>query len=252
MRNPFDFTDKKIIIAGATSGIGKAVALMLSKQGARVCLIGRNEEKLQTVLSKMVGSGHKYYVKDFRETLGYEDIFNDMVKDGVKIDGLVYCAGIAKILPLKLIGTKHMEESMSVNLYSFIEMIKLLSKKKYHDRASIIGVSSISVQYPKKCQGVYVATKSAMNAMVQSLAIELTEENIRINAVMPASTNTQMLQEATEVLTKKQISAELNKQILGLAEPEDVADVILFLLSDASRMITGRYIYADAGYFNFQ
>lgn len=250
MWNPYDFSKKRIIVAGAASGIGKATAIKLSEQGAEVCMLGRNTDKLQDTLELLSGDGHRKYSKDFSESGGYKDIFDDIVSDGHKIDGMVYCAGMAKILPVNMLNKANMDESMTVNLYSFVEMAGLLSKKKYHNRASIVGVSSISSLYPQKCQGVYVATKAAMNAIVKAMAIELAEKSIRMNTVMPASTNTPMLKEAFENKTKEQIRDAVNRQVLGLEEPEDVADIILFLLSDASRMITGREIYADGGYIN--
>ena len=251
MWNPFDFSGKRYIVAGASSGIGRATAVMLSKQGAEVCLLGRNNTKLEETLSLMEGSGHKIYIKDFSEAGGFKEIYDDIIRDGHKIDGLVYTAGIAKILPVGMLSKSSMDESMTTNLYSFVEMASLLSKKKYHDMASIVGVSSISTLYPQKCQGVYVASKSAMNSIVMSMAIELAEKNIRINTVMPSSTNTPMLREAFEGKSDDEIVRLTNKQVLGLVEPEDVANIILFLLSDASKMVTGRALYADAGYFNF-
>lgn len=251
MWNPFDFSGKRYIVAGASSGIGRATAVMLSKQGAEVCLLGRNNIKLEETLSLMEGSGHKIYIKDFSEAGGFKEIYDDIISDGHKIDGLVYTAGIAKILPVGMLSKSSMDESMTTNLYSFVEMASLLSKKKYHDTASIVGVSSISALYPQKCQGVYVASKSAMNSIVMSMAIELAEKNIRINTVMPSSTNTPMLREAFEGKSDEEIDRLTNKQVLGLVEPEDVASVILFLLSDASKKVTGRSLYADAGYFNF-
>ena len=251
MWNPFDFSGKRYIVAGASSGIGRATAVMLSEQGAEVCLLGRNNIKLEETLSLMKGSGHKIYIKDFSEAGGFKEIYDDIISDGHKIDGLVYTAGIAKILPVGMLSKSSMDESMTTNLYSFVEMASLLSKKKYHDTASIVGVSSISALYPQKCQGVYVASKSAMNSIVMSMAIELAEKNIRINTVMPSSTNTPMLREAFEGKSEEEIDRLTNKQVLGLVEPEDVASVILFLLSDASKMVTGRALYADAGYFNF-
>lgn len=251
MWNPFDFSGKRYIIAGATSGMGKATANRLAEQGAEVILLGRNEDKLKETLAALPGQGHSRYVKDFSISGGYTEIFNDIVKDGRKIDGLVHCAGIAKILPAALLRKEIIDESMTVNLYSFIEMTAVLSKKKYHDKASIVGVSSIAALYPQKCQGVYVATKTAMNAMVSSLAIELADKQIRINSIMPASTNTSMLQESFAGKTEEEIHQATKCQVLGVAEPEDIADIILFLLSDASRMITGREIYADGGYLHF-
>lgn len=251
MWNPFDFSGKRYIVAGASSGIGRATAVMLSKQCAEVRLLGRNKTKLEETLSLMEGAGHKIYIKDFSESGGLKEIYDDIISDGHKIDGLVYTVGIAKILPVSMLSKSSMDETMTTNLYSFVEMTSLLSKKKYHDAASIVGVSSISSLYPQKCQGVYVASKSAMNSIVMSMAIELADKNIRINTVMPSSTNTQMLRDAFEGKSEEEIERLTNKQVLGVVEPEDVANVILFLLSDASKMVTGRALYADAGYFNF-
>lgn len=251
MWNPYDFTNKKIVVAGATSGIGKATAIRLSAQGAQVCLLGRDQKKLDEVMNALEGSSHQCYVADFSKDMGLKGIFDDIVSDGTKIDGIVYTAGIAKILPVTQLKKSSMEESMTVNFYSFVEMVSLFSRKKYHNNASIVGVSSISVLYPQKCQGLYVATKSAMNAMVSSLALELAGKHIRINTVMPSSTNTKMLEEAFANMSEAAQDHSIQKQILGLSEPEDIADIILFLLSEASRMITGRQIYADAGYLNF-
>ncbi len=250
MWNPYDFTGKKIIVAGSTSGIGKATAVALSRQGANVCLMGRSEEKLQTVLEELEGEEHRYFVKDFKESGDYQRILDDMVSDGKKIDGMVYAAGMAKILPVNVLNKTYLDESMTVNFYSFVEMISMLSKKKYHNQASVVGVSSISVQYPQKCQGNYAATKAAMNTMVQSLAIELAPKEIRINTVMPASTDTSMMDEAIAMMTEEQRKKNMEKQILGISQPEDIANIIMFLLSDASRMITGRYLYADGGLIN--
>ncbi|WP_295097287.1 SDR family NAD(P)-dependent oxidoreductase [uncultured Fibrobacter sp.] len=251
MWNPFDFTGKKIVIAGATSGMGKASAVKLSQQGAEVCLIGRSQEKLNEVKKELSSDNCRCFVKDFSEVGGFQEIFDDVIADGKKIDGLVYCAGIAKILPVSMLSKKNMDESMTVNLYSFAEMVSILSKKKYHDKASVVGISSISTQYPQKCQGIYVATKCAMNGMVTSIAMELAEKGIRINTVLPSSTKTKMYDEAVEGKSDEEIQQIERKQVLGLLNPEDVADVIMFLLSDASKMITGRSIYADAGFINF-
>lgn len=251
MWNPYDFSGKRIIVTGASSGIGRATAIRLSEQGAEVCLLARNEEAMEETLSMMSGSGHRCFVKDFGESDGFKEIFDDIVSDGHKIDGLVYCVGIANIVPVTLLNKKTMDESMTTNLYSFIEMVGLLSKRKYHDKANIVGVSSISTLYPQKCQGLYVATKSAMNSLAASLAIELADKSIRINTVMPAATNTKMLKDSIENKTKEELDDAFFQQVLGLIEPEEVADIILFLLSDASRKITGREIFADAGYLNF-
>lgn len=251
MWNPFDFSGQRILVTGASSGIGRATAIKLSEQGAEVCLFARNEEAMKETLSMMSGSGHRCFVKDFGESGDFKDIFDDIVSDGHKIDGLVYCAGIANIVPVSSLNKKTMDESMTVNLYSFIEMVGLLSKRKYHDTANIVGVSSISTLYPQKCQGLYVATKSAMNSLVTSLALELANKGIRINTVLPGATYTKMLLDCYEDKSYEAIEEAIHQQVLGLVDPKDVADIILFLLSDASKKITGRYICADGGYLDF-
>lgn len=248
MWNPYDFSDKKILITGATSGIGRATAIRLSEQGASIYIIARDEKKIQETISMLQGEGHKGYIKDLSESGGYKEIFDDIIKDGNKIDGLVHCAGISKVVPAGLLSKKTMDDSMTINLYSFIEMVSLLSKNKYHNDASVVGISSIATVYPQKCQSAYVAAKAAMEAVVTSLALELSDKNIRINAVRPSTTNTPMLQEAIKGKSEEQIQEMFGKQVLGVLEPEDVADIIMFLLSDASRKITGRSLYADGGY----
>ena len=250
MWNPYDFTGKKYIVAGATSGMGKACAIKLAEQGAVVFLVGRNREKLQNVMSELKGNNHRCYIKDFSVAGGCKELFDDCVADGSKPDGMVYAAGIAQIMPVRSLSKSTMDESMTVNFYSFIEMVSLMSKAKYHNNASIVGISSISTQYPQKGQGLYVATKAAMNAMTASLAIELAEKGIRINTVLPAATNTPMLEAAIANKTEEQIQTSIKQQVLGMIEPDDIADVTLFLLSEASNKITGREIYADGGYLN--
>ncbi len=251
MWNPFDFTGKRILVTGATSGIGQATALRLSEQGAQVCILARNEEKIRKTMEKMAGEGHQYYVKDFSEPGGYKEIFDSIVQDGHKIDGMVYCAGVATLVPVSMLNKNTMDETMTTNFYGFAEMVSQLSKKKYHDKASIVGISSISTLYPQKCQNIYVASKAAMNTLVSASAHELAQKQIRINTVMPASVNTQMLRQAYAHLTEEELLEVAPQQLLGIAEPEDIADIIMFLLSDASRMITGRQIFADGGFLNF-
>ena len=248
MKNFMDFTGKKYIVTGASSGMGRATAIVLAQLGATVVLASRNKEKLLETLSMMPGENHIVFPVD----LGAEDdltpLFEASISDGGKLDGFVHCAGVATILPINMIRRKQMNDCMSVNLFSFLEMTRLFSKRKYHNESgSIVVVSSIVVKRPAKCQTIYAASKGAINAAVQALAFELAEKNIRINCIMPASTDTAMMREAFKS-PYKETEEDINKhQILGLTKPEEIANYITFLLSDASSVVTGREFYADGG-----
>lgn len=250
MWNPYDFTGKKVLIAGGTSGIGCATARMLSKQGADIILLGRNAQKLEDVRSSLSGNGHKSYIVDFSYLNNIKEIFDEIVADQRKIDGMVYCAGVVKLLPVNSLKRQVMNELMTVNLFSFIEMVSILSKRKYHNSASIVGISSIATVYPQKCQGAYAASKSAMNTFVNSLALELCEKDMRINTIMPGAVDTRMYQEFKKDKSEEIIQKMENRQVLGISDPNDIASIILYLLSDASKAITGRAIFADAGFIN--
>jgi len=244
-----DFNEKKILVTGASSGIGRSTAIRLSELGAKLVILGRNKDRLDKTLGELTGDGHIAIQFDFVKSSieDYIEIFEKAIGDGVKLDGLVHCAGVATILPLKMINKDKLDECMQINFYSFIELVKQFSRKKYHNiDSSIVGISSIATKCPAKCQTVYVASKAAINAVVPCLAMELVDKGIRINSVMPASTDTPMLRESYEREPGDKTEG-LKMQILGMSQPEDIADVIIFLLSDMSRTITGRAIYADGG-----
>lgn len=247
MKDMLDFTGKKILVTGASSGIGRSTAIRLSEQGAQVILNGRNMERLEETKAAMAGEGHMLLPADLGALEDMTELFNEMVSDGKKLDGLVHCAGIATILPLNMIKRSNMEECMRVNLYALLEMTRLFAKKKYHDGNAIVAVSSIVVRHPAKCQTVYAATKGAINAAVQALAIELAEKKIRINCVMPASTDTNMMRDAMTRMPDEAMKRKMNQQLLGMTKPEEIANTILFLLSDLSSAVTGREFYADGG-----
>ena len=109
MWNPYDFTGKKIIVTGATSGIGRATAMKLSQQGAEVIVIGRNEQAMLDSMKEFQGNNHSCYVCDLSgdpEDGKLEKIYQDIISDGRKIHGIAYCAGIAKIIPVVKLSKK--------------------------------------------------------------------------------------------------------------------------------------------------
>lgn len=251
MINLFDFTNKKYIVTGASSGIGRSTAIQLSQQGASVVLIGRNKERLQQTIDLMDDGLHQIIAADLGQIEDMTKLFNTIVSDGKKVDGLIHCAGVATILPLNRITRSKLNECMNINFYAFLEMVRLFAKKKYHNiPGAVVAVSSTAVQYPSKCQTVYAASKGALNVAVQTLALELAEKGIRINGVMPGCVDTDMLKETMSNNISGNVIADIEKKpLLGITKPEEIASSILFLLSDASKAVTGRFLYADGGLY---
>ncbi len=251
MYNPFDFTGKKILVTGASSGIGKGVSIELSKQGANVILIGRNEERLNETLSSMEGEGHRTFCVDLAEEDDLSFLFKEIVSDGVKLSGLVHCAGITTIDPIGTITNKKLDYCMRTNFYSYIALIRQYSKKKFSfEGSSIVGISALAATNPAKCQTIYSASKAAMNAAATAVAQELSSKKIRINNVLPGFVETPMVTDGYETTVlgdRTDIDSNIALQTFGIMKPKNIADVCMFLLSDASSSLTGHMICADNG-----
>ncbi|MCR4818820.1 MAG: SDR family oxidoreductase [Fretibacterium sp.] len=244
MRNFFDFTGKKYLITGASSGIGRSTAIELSNQGARVVLVARDEKRLEETLQQMAGTEHRVIPLDLAKTDDLSNLMAGAVEDGLPIDGIVHCAGVGSLLPLSLLNRTSMNDCMKVNFYSFIELVRCGTKKKFRaPRMSIVAMSSVSALYPKKCQTIYAASKAALNTAIQALAVELADKGVRINSICAGAVDTRMTQDAAKAAS----NFELNPQTLGILRPEQIACSIMYLLSDASSNMTGRFLFADGG-----
>lgn len=248
MINLVDLTDKKIIVTGASSGIGKETAILLSRLGARVVLVARNEDRLLKTMSMLENGEHSYFVYDLSQLEGISNLIERIVnKDNRKIDGLVHSAGVSAIIPLQNINYEKMDQVMKINFYSFIELVKVVTLKKYSSGGSIVAISSIASTQGEKCQTIYSASKAAMDASIRTLAIELVKKKIRINSVMPGLINSEMTNQVP--ISSLQTSELTRAQLLGIGKPIDVANMIAFLISEASGFITGRSVYVDGGRF---
>lgn len=246
-----NFNGKKILVTGASSGIGKEIAFQLEKLGCHLVLVGRNKEKLQEVKEQMKQEEHQIVVVDLEVETDLSFVFKEVVSDGIKLDGLVYSAGVGPILPIKLLKRDNIEKIMTVNLYAFIEMVRQFSNNKFHnENSSIVAISSIAAVQPEKCQTAYAMSKAALNTAVEALAIELVSKRIRINSIMPGIVNTPKAMEGGGLVVGDGfIQAVSERQLLGVIEPIQIANICNFLLSDNAAVITGRAIYADGGRF---
>ncbi len=250
MINPMNLSGNNILVTGASSGIGKSIAVYLSKLGANVHMAARNENKLKETYNELEPGRHSYYSIDLLNLNAIEPMLDNICSDGKKINGIVHSAGISKTVPIQFLKPEDLSGIMTVNFYSFMELVKHFTKRKYNeDGGSIVAISSISSKVGARGLAAYCASKGALDSAIRSLAVDLAPRNIRINSIAPSMIKTQIYDGLVSVVNNKDFEADLKKrQIMGLGMPEDVASAAAFLLSDASRFITGTSMIVDGGY----
>ncbi len=239
------------LVTGATSGIGKGVALSLNNLGATVIAVGRNIDKLN-ILNDVVSKSENLILeeKDLSKSEGLDKWIFGLSKKYGKLKGLVLCAGIQQIIPLSsVLSVEKSKELFEINYFSNIQLSKGFCDRRANigKSSSIVFLSSIaSIRGNSGIVG-YAASKGAINSAVKSLAIEVARLGIRVNAVLPGFVMTEMIESWQEVYTKEYIENMNKSYPLGIGSVNDVVDPILFLLSDKSRWITGSEIVIDGG-----
>ena len=245
MSGIIDLTDKIIIVTGAGSGIGRETSRVLAEGGATVVMMDVNAEGLAETANLCGERFHSIPIDLTDSKMVAEAVAKAVEKYG-KLDGLVHCAGISSRKPLNVLNKEGFEKVLDVNFYAFVELVKVFSKKKYsNEGSSIVLMSSISSIRGYKAKSEYNVSKAAVDAFVRCISMELASRRIRVNSVMPGEVLTPMGIKAREIASMA--GAEEYMQPLGPTEPNEVANVIAFLLSNATRTITGTSIRIDGG-----
>lgn len=243
--NPFRLDGKSILVTGASSGIGRAIAIECSRMGASLIITGRNREQLNDTMLALNGNGHRMMAADL---LKKEDIFT-LVEDLPELDGIVHSAGIVKTLPFQFINYEDLSSVMETNLMAPAILSQLILKsRKLRKEASIVFISSISGTY---CaipgNSIYSASKGAVSGLARNMALELAPKKIRVNCVVPGMIETNLMKEGK--ITPDQIEEDVKRYPLKrYGKPEEVAYAVVYLLSDASRWVTGTNMLIDGGY----
>lgn len=244
MYNPFTLEGKNILVTGASSGIGRGICIDTSKMGATVHLLARNEQRLNETLSQMKGDGHQIHTVDLCD----KDALIGMVDSLPVLDGVVLCAGIIKTTPVKNITEEALEVIFNTNIMADIRMVsRMLKKKKLNKGASIVFISSVSTFNVKVGNSLYSATKGAVNSFAKAMALEVAKQNMRVNCIQPGFVPSSILSSgAIEEDAFLKFYAE--RHPLGFGTPSDIANGCIYLLSDASRWVTGSIFTLDGGY----
>jgi NAD(P)-dependent dehydrogenase (short-subunit alcohol dehydrogenase family) len=244
--NPFSLDGKTILVTGASSGIGRQTAINISKMGGKLIITGRNEYRLNAVYKKLEGDGHSQFVYD----LSKEEDNIELAGKITSIDGIVHCAGIMQPYPVKFIETKQINDIFSINFNSVVLLTgKLLKRKKVTPGGSIVFISSISSkEKPYYGGALYSATKAALDAYCRTVALEHSKFKIRANCISPALVRTNLFDDFMGGIAQPENIVQHEKIYpLGFGEPDDVANAAVYLLSDASRWITGTNLIMDGG-----
>lgn len=233
---------KNILVTGATSGIGYATTEILLQNGYHVLMVARNKEKLKDIHENHI-QNTTYFNYDLSQLDNIESIYHVCTENGIKLDGLVHCAGAIINSPVKTCSMEKMEYLFKLNCMSFVELAKLFYKKKYsNDGAAIIAISSMAAKANVAGQCAYSASKAALNSAIETTSKEFIRRKIRVNAIMPHIVNTEVTQRGLESI--EQIN---EKMPLGIIEPEYIGYLVEFLLSEKAKYITGNLIPVSAG-----
>lgn len=242
--NPFSLEGKTILVTGASSGIGRETAIVCSKMGAKVITTGRNETRLIETLSQLEGVGHEYIAADIAE----EEPINTLATECPQLDGIVHCVGVGDRTLLKTVREKDIKRVMSSNFNGPVLLQRaLLKKKKVRASSSIVFIASRAPFAPTPGNGLYAASKGAIIAYAKVLGLELANQLIRVNCVCPAMVWTELVQRDAELTGVDYHEAERSYPLKRYGQPVDVANLVVYLLSDASSWMTGSCIDITGG-----
>jgi NAD(P)-dependent dehydrogenase (short-subunit alcohol dehydrogenase family) len=245
MFNPYSIKNKKILITGASSGIGKTTAIECSKMGAELIIVGRNEQRLNITYSALVGKKHSKYIIDLNNLSEVKYLISKIDK----VDGIVHSAGVTKNIPFNFVSRENLDNVFNINFYAPTELTRLLLKeKKIGKFGSIVFISSISGVYCSAvASSIYSASKGAINGLVKGMALDLAPKEIRVNCINPGVINTEIF--SSGIISNEQLMEDKKHYPLKrFGQPEDVAYGVIYLLSDASSWITGTNLIIDGGY----
>lgn len=241
--NPFTLEGKTILVTGASSGIGRGIAIACSKMGATVIINGRNEQRLAETMTEMQGEENISLAADLSDS----NSLTEMISRLPKLDGIVHCAGIGQRVLCKQLQEADLDTMMDVNFKAPVMLqTEILKQKKINKGASIVFIASIASDSPSIGNAIYSASKGAIISYANCLALELAPRKIRVNCILPAMIWTDLILKGG--ITEEELKEDEKKYPLKrYGKPEDIANLSIYLLSNAAAWMTGSSIKITGG-----
>lgn len=243
--NPFTLSGKTILVVGASTGIGREIAIECSKMGGKMVISARSEDKLKSCIEEMDGEGHQYIVADITNQ---EDLEN-LVQQMPAVDGLLIAAGLGGTIALQFATREKFDRIFNLNFFATVELARLIyKKKKINKEGSMVFISSIAGNNRITPGNViYGCAKAALSTYMRYAAIEFAGRKVRVNTINPGMTNTGLIN-SSGALTDEDYQKDMETYPLKrYGEVQDIAPAAIYLLSDASAWMTGHSIIVDGG-----
>lgn len=250
-QDPFSLKGKTIVVTGASSGIGRQCAWSCAARGASVILLGRNRDRLEETLKEMTNrSQHLTFSVDLCHYDQVEGVLEAVVPKMGKINGLIHSAGISSTLPFKMVSPEKLDRFFQTNVYAAMNLTRLAIKPVYlHESgASVVFIGSVMGMVGEVGKSLYCMTKGALVAGSRALALEYAARKIRFNCISPGVIDTPMSQQSPYSNDEASFNRVVSRHPLGIGEVSDVANAAIYLLSDASKWVTGSNLVVDGGY----
>lgn len=245
-----DLTGKRILVTGASSGIGKKTSQILSQLGGKVILLARNQERLQLTFEGLTGDGHAIYPFDLDAVDAIPGLMKKIAQEQGPLSGLFHSAGGGKTMSINIVKEKSIDYVFGSSLKAALLLTRGFIQKgvKSQGSNSLVFMSSAVAMAGTRGLSIYSASKAGIDGAMRCLACELAPQEIRVNSIVAGGVKTELHQEGTKNLSQAEISGYENRHLLGFGRSEDVAYAAAFLLSDAARWITGTTMIVDGGF----
>jgi NAD(P)-dependent dehydrogenase (short-subunit alcohol dehydrogenase family) len=247
--NPLDLNGRTILVTGASSGIGRETAIVLSELRANVIVTGRSREQLEATVARMAPGNHALEPFDLTSLDAVPEWVRSLARQHGPFDGLVHAAGLRKTVGLRGLSVEVLHQTFRVNLDSAVMLAKGLRHKECRGQSSsLVFLSSVAALVGAPGTAAYAASKAAVIGLTKSLAGELAREGIRVNCIAPGMVQSEMTEQIRRTLTDEQFAGIVALHPLGLGTTWDVACAAAYLLSDAGRWLTGHTLVIDGGF----